>query len=241
MTHLKTYLELGYEHGVDDVLNNPNGINSSRIILGQISPMTSIVEFISNLENSSSFIRITSSNGRVMYDCNPEQLSSLNRRYVGTGFIVEYIVDGIVRDTVYLSVLGDLSGDGNMNATDLNGLTEYVKEPYDLEDEYLLSILIRNNGTVSATDLNIITEAIIEDSDLDGYFYVKPTVDDEAEGQLSRNNESRIIEESSCEIVINEKETNNFEVINDSYILDDVTNDNESLTSQFPKKVLIIS
>lgn len=99
--------------------------------------------------------------------------------YVGTGAKVELILGGEAIDTVYLSVLGDVSGDGLVRSADAADISTYIASSSALErfalDEFKLAALIINNGSITQRDAATINQAIAMIVDLQDYFYHEET------------------------------------------------------------------
>ncbi len=161
----RAYAELGWKHGEDDA-------NSERVVLGQILPETLVNDFLANIDASQiNNIKITAADGTVLYDCG----SLLDEfAYVGTGAKVELMLGGEAIDTLYLSILGDVNGDGEVTTVDASDMNTFVASSqfpnFDL-DEYLLAALIANNGSVSALDAANVNAVIAGNLLIDMFFY----------------------------------------------------------------------
>ena len=71
------------------------------------------------------------------------------------------MVDGECSEIIYLSVLGDMDGDGLINGSDIADISKYIRGKNgavitDLEVEYRLAGFLNNNGMFSAQDITII-------------------------------------------------------------------------------------
>ncbi|MDE5896555.1 MAG: dockerin type I repeat-containing protein, partial [Clostridia bacterium] len=167
------YGEAGYEHGVDDK-------EWERIVLGQILPNTSVAEFVKNIKNPGK-LRLYNSQQVLIYDCGKiaEGFESLaengNVMPVGTGWYVVYGSDVEYADVVYLSVLGDVNGDGIINAGDTSVVNAVIMNLAQLSSlEYRLAAYVSNSGRVSAADASAINAVIIGLTTIGDYFTYIP-------------------------------------------------------------------
>ena len=159
----KTYKEGGLVHGIND-----SEVNGGKAILGNISPNTSVKVFIENLGFDKNNIQLFAgnklvydkTNGYILNDNNYDNGAELA---VGTGWYINYTaVNGEV-ETIYLSVLGDITGDGKVNSADVNYLRQVVNNNSfeSLSEEQKLSALIVNKGKEpTSTDVQILWEAV---------------------------------------------------------------------------------
>ncbi|MCI9009557.1 MAG: hypothetical protein HFE27_00005 [Clostridia bacterium] len=166
----RAYDELGWTHGEDDA-------TFERVVLGQILPKTTVTDFLANIDSTQiNNVKIYDKDGNVLYDCGTE--INMNA-YVGTGAKVELILGGEAIDTVYLSVLGDVSGDGLVRSADAADISTYIASSSALErfalDEFKLAALIINNGSITQRDAATINQAIAMIVDLQDYFYHEET------------------------------------------------------------------
>ncbi len=159
----KTYKEGGLVHGIND-----SEVNGGKAILGNISPNTSVKVFIENLGFDTNNIQLFAgnklvydkTNGYILNDNNYDNGAELA---VGTGWYINYTaVNGEV-ETIYLSVLGDITGDGKVNSADVNYLRQIVNNNSfeSLSAEQKLATLIVNKGKEpTSTDVQILWEAV---------------------------------------------------------------------------------
>lgn len=162
----RTYKEVNKKHGVDD-------LDFDRIVIGQIADKTSINAFLENFETGyHSSIKLYNANGELVYDCGSaagsytsDDLSDYAKA-IGTSWKLEYVVDGNVEETIYLSVLGDLNGDGIANAVDISSIGNVIQKSETALNDfnnnvekrlacYISNNLVNNNGTAVITAAEI--------------------------------------------------------------------------------------
>ena len=164
-----------YIHRVDDQnLNLVNGI--SRHILGNIPINTSIETFLQNLYSDRNLIKIYAKESDItpIYDGLSGTRSNLSQT-LATGFKVELYEsseDTTVLDTIYLSVLGDINGDGMINASDVSYLRQVANDSTLLESmplERQLACMINNKGGITEVDSEILRNYIGKEIDLEKF------------------------------------------------------------------------
>ena len=162
------YETKGLVHGENDSnVNEKEGV--SRYILGNIKPNTAVNSFVNNLVYDKTQIQIYNSNRTLIYDkgvaASGIQEELLNNRYelaVGTGWYIEYNVGGNV-ETIYLSVLGDVNGDGRISASDVSYLRQIANDSTLYESlslEKKLASMVINKGSVTSADAEIVRNII---------------------------------------------------------------------------------
>jgi len=162
--------ESGYDYQTIDKNNirqNYGEINNKhsasvdgRNVLGKISPNTKLSTFVSNLENSKNSIKVYDSKGNPIYDKGVEIVAN---QIIGTGYRVELYNGATAVDKVYLSVLGDVNGDGRITASDVMYLRQIASDSElynNLNIETKLASLIINKGKVTSADSEIILNVI---------------------------------------------------------------------------------
>ena len=200
-----------YIHRVDDQnLNLVNGI--SRHILGNIPINTSIETFLQNLYSDRNLIKIYAKESDItpIYDGLSGTRSNLSQT-LATGFKVELYdssEDATLLDTIYLSVLGDINGDGMINASDVSYLRQVASDSTLLESmplEKRLAGMINNKGGITEVDSEILRNYIGKEIDLDkfmesetestntGYIYLT----------LDRDNMLRKVSETKTNVIGN--------------------------------------
>ena len=162
------YETKGLVHGENDSnVNEKEGV--ARYILGNIKPNTAVNSFVNNLVYDKTQIQIYNSNRTLIYDkgvaASGIQEELLNNRYelaVGTGWYIEYNVGGNV-ETIYLSVLGDINGDGRISASDVSYLRQIANDSTLYESlslEKKLASMVINKGSVTSADAEIVRNII---------------------------------------------------------------------------------
>lgn len=169
----------------DKVPTGPDG--KKRYVLGYIKPETKLSDFVSNLKNEMSLLKIYDQKDALIFDGTkgggvttvPE---SAGKKIVTTGFKVEAYKkvkqdDGTEKlelyDTVWISVLGDVTCDGIINTLDITIINRIARGELKLSDlnhEQQLAAMIDNKGNVTSTDGKILFNVIGGITNLDSYF-----------------------------------------------------------------------
>lgn len=82
--------------------------------------------------------------------------------YVGTGMYVKLIIDGEVVDSKQIVVLGDTSGDGEVNIIDATTIISHILEIRKLNNAYLLAADSNKDSDVNIIDATRIVSHILE-------------------------------------------------------------------------------
>ncbi len=137
-------------------------------IIGNIAPKTKVSEFKTKLASQLGvdirLIAIYQVNGAVASDND----------YIGTGYYINY--NGNTADKIYLSVLGDLTGDGVVNTADITYLNRIVNGNVELatgniKDKLtILSASIQNKGNITTADSETLWNYIGGNADMTKYF-----------------------------------------------------------------------
>ena len=146
--------------------------SSAKIFITNIHSSTTLSKFLTYLaENQRSLIQIYDANGGLI------TRSRYDSVYLGTGFRIQLRDnDGNILDSVYVSIRGDLNGDGVLNTTDLTKLRSYLSSGGSIGKkstiEYLFKYAadINSDNVVNSTDMN----------KLQLHFYGSPSNDIEA-------------------------------------------------------------
>ncbi len=164
-----------YMHKLNDEnLNIVNGV--SKYVLGNIPVNTSIEVFLNNLQSDRSLIKIYAKESDItpIYDGLTGTRSDLSQT-LATGFKVELYEssdDATILDTIYLSVLGDINGDGMINASDVAYLRQVANDITLLESmslERQLACMINNKGGITEVDSEILRNYIGKEIDIDKF------------------------------------------------------------------------
>ncbi|HRF36734.1 MAG TPA: hypothetical protein PLZ09_05495, partial [Clostridia bacterium] len=140
----------------------------NKAIIGNIAPQTKASEFktklVAQLGVDISLIAIYQANGTVANDSD----------YIGTGCYINY--NGNTADKIYLSVLGDLTGDGIVNTMDVTCLNRIINgniklNTIDIKDKLtMLSAIIQNKGNLTTADSETLWNYIGGNADMTKYF-----------------------------------------------------------------------
>ncbi len=161
-----SYKDKGLIHGDND--SNVNVVDGkANYYMGNISPNTSVNEFISNLVYDKTQIQIYNSRDTIIYDkgnasVNADLLDNGKELAVGTGWYIEYSKDGET-ERITLSVLGDVNGDGRISASDVTYLRQIANDSTLYESlslEKKLASMVINKGKVTSADAEIVRNAI---------------------------------------------------------------------------------
>ena len=167
----KTYKQGGLVHGIND-----GGVNGGKLVLGNVKPNTSVKSFIQILGFEQSKITIKDSKGKEIFkDGTPVDASNFDNGKelaVGTGWSVEYQNNGNT-ETIYISVLGDVNGDGRISASDCAYLRQIASDNalYEsLSVEKKLASMVINKGNVTSADAEIVKNVINKMFGIDIFF-----------------------------------------------------------------------
>ena len=101
----------------------------------------------------------------TIYNNRETQITDDNA-VVGTGWYYE--INGSGR--TYISVLGDLNGDGRLSASDIMYLNNLVTNGYTaIEDYVILAALILNTGSITKADSVVLTTILDNNYKLNNY------------------------------------------------------------------------
>ncbi len=164
------YLDNGYRktYTENDKLHGYNDSELGRYVLGNIKPNTSVNEFVNNLAPlgiDKNNLQLSDSKGKTIYQ-NGAVDSGINSAIadngkelaIGTGWYIQ--ANG---ETIYLSVLGDVNGDGRISASDVSYLREIASDNalYEsLSVEKKLASMVINKGEITTADAEIVRNVI---------------------------------------------------------------------------------
>jgi len=164
------YLDNGYRktYTENDKLHGYNDSELERYVLGNIKPSTSVNEFVNNLAAlgiDKNNMQLLDSKGKTIYkngavDSNISSGIADNGKEmaIGTGWYIQ--ANG---ETIYLSVLGDVNGDGRISASDVSYLREIASDNalYEsLSMEKKLASMVINKGEITTADAEIVRNVI---------------------------------------------------------------------------------
>ena len=137
-------------------------------IIGNIAPNTKASEFKTKLASQLgvdiSTIAVYKANRAIANDDD----------YIGTGYYINY--NGNTADKIYLSVLGDLTGDGIVNTMDVTCLNRIISgnvklNTNEIKDKLtMLSAIIQNKGNLTTADSETLLNYIGGNADMTKYF-----------------------------------------------------------------------
>lgn len=172
----RAYIEFGYVHGVDDK------DWTCHIVLGNVGVKTTINGFLANIKPTlHPFLKLYNNQNELFYDRGnpgadyPEGDFDNTLKTVGTGWRLELCSGENVVDTVYISVLGDLSGDGVLSGNDTGSIAQFIKGNITFDGiEYYLAAYLANSGALSANDTGALMSLINEKTTMDQYINYVP-------------------------------------------------------------------
>ena len=173
--NIRQFYGNSYMHKLNDAnLNIVNGV--SKYVLGNIPVNTSIEVFLNNLQSDRNLIKIYAKESDItpIYDGLLGTRSDLSQT-LATGFKVELYEsseDATLLDTIYLSVLGDINGDGMINSSDVSYLRQVANDSTLLESmplERQLACMINNKGGITEVDSEILRNYIGKEIDLEKF------------------------------------------------------------------------
>ena len=141
---------------------------ANNAIIGNIAPKTKASDLKTSLASQLgvdiSAIEIYKANGAVAGDND----------YIGTGFYINY--NGNTANKIYLTVLGDLTGDGVVNTADITYLNRIINGNIELATDNIkdkLTILtasIQNKGNLTTADSETLLNYIGGNADMTKYY-----------------------------------------------------------------------
>lgn len=185
LQYRRAYGEINWKHGVDD-------LTLDTVILGQVKPLTSVNEFIVNIEPTQlSMLKIYAQNEdkdgyNLIYNCGQPGDGFTSSDFddkmghpVGTGWYVTYGADDATADKVYISVLGDVDGNGAIDAPDVSDINAYIMDRKAF-DTVLLRVTARvvNDGQISSADASTLNAIIMDRVSIEDFYFKPSTVTD---------------------------------------------------------------
>ncbi len=170
-TYRRTYGEKGMVHGVDD-------LDFERFILGQIEPMTTINMFLGQIkDNLLSLVKIYTDVGNLVYDrgnltADYAENADSPLYAVATGWRIDFGAGDTPTETIYLSILGDVDGNGLIDSADNTRMNQHISERVPFATaEFRLAAYVSNVGSIGATDNTEISKIIKEKSFVTDYYW----------------------------------------------------------------------
>lgn len=178
-SYRRAYAEMKWTHGIDDK-------NFEKIVLGNIAPKTTVNAFLKNISTSQhSMIRIYNNKGKLVYNCgaagedfDAENFDKWNKLRVSTSWYVQYGgTEENPLDTVYISVLGDISCNGLIDSSDASRINTHAAKLRLLEEleVRLAAYVVNNRGTITTSDSSKINLIIMSKDNIENYFYKPET------------------------------------------------------------------
>ncbi len=176
----QNYKENNLTHAVNDYEKSMI-VNNGKLILGNIGVNTSINTLIGNINFSRNHIKIYNNKNQLVYDkgnsvagINTSSYDNGREFAVGTGWKIETYTDsGVIIETIYLSVLGDVNGDGRISASDCAYLRQIASDNalYEsLSVEKKLASMVINKGSVTSADAEIVRNVVDKLLTMDLFF-----------------------------------------------------------------------
>ena len=176
----QNYKENNLTHAVNDY-EKSMVVNNGKLILGNIETNTSINTLIGNINFSRNHIKIYNNKNQLVYDkgnsvagINTSSYDNGREFAVGTGWKIETYTDsGVIIETIYLSVLGDVNGDGRISASDVAYLRQIASDNalYEsLSVEKKLASMVINKGSVTSADAEIVRNVVDKLITMDLFF-----------------------------------------------------------------------
>ncbi|MDE6058713.1 MAG: cadherin-like beta sandwich domain-containing protein [Clostridia bacterium] len=164
----RTYEELDWTHGIDDV-------NLERYVLGEIVAGTTLTALTNDFLKVDQ-ICVYTADGTLIFDgANGGIVSGHADDLVCTSWKVVY-GSGATADIIYVSVLGDVNGDGEITAKDSSDIsTHIIKDTIRAFDflEVQLAAYLSNEGAILAKDASNVSAIVIrEDRTINEYLRV---------------------------------------------------------------------
>ena len=135
-----------YKIGNEDIKNYEEGDK----YISRVEKETTKQAFISNLDTNGT-IRVIKEDGSELGE----------NELVGTGMTLEVTKDE-EKIELKIAVMGDLSGEGKVTATDLSTLNQTILRLVTLENEYKIAADLDENDNLTATDLSTLNQMVLK-------------------------------------------------------------------------------
>ena len=178
------YFEDGYRKNYkDNNINHGNDYNmlekfgTTNAVLGNIMPNTSINTLINAINFDGSEVAIYDNKGKLVFNkgtaASGVDINNNIVNAVGTGWRLETYSDNNNKiETVYLSVFGDVNGDGRITASDVAYLRQLASDAalFDsLSMHKKIAVAITNKGGITRLDAEILRFVIDKIVSLEDY------------------------------------------------------------------------
>ena len=130
-------------------------VDQEQAIVSGVHDETSVEDFKSNFTNDASLIKVYNKDGQEITTGN-----------VGTGMTVKLIIEGTVQDELQICVLGDVSGDGVIDITDILYVRAHIIGTYQLSNVEEIAAELNKDEVVDITDILYIRAHIIGTYDI---------------------------------------------------------------------------
>ncbi len=210
--YLQSNKKISYSN--QNIYHKINDNSFDKCVLGNIKAHTQLSEFLDNFRNDSNLIKIYNQYGTLFYN-GIEKRGNVtydeSNILICTGYKVELYsnsTDTTPFDTIYLSVLGDINGDGRINASDVSYLRQVANDSTLLESmplERQLACMINNKGGVTEVDSEILRNYIGKEIDIDKFMESETASTSDAYTYLTldRDNMLRKTSESKTNVIGN--------------------------------------
>ena len=127
-----------------------------RTVIANVEAGTTVEEFLNNFtEVQRAYIRVNNGTKQIA-------ASAYSSTYIGTGMRIVYVnAFGTTIDAAYVSVRGDLDGDGLITVSDLSKLMNHVSSANGtLKNEFYLAADINRDGNVDISDYTPLSDYV---------------------------------------------------------------------------------
>ncbi len=125
-------------------------VDRSAGLLKDISIKTSVTELKSNLSNNPDDIKVYDKNG-----------TQYNGELVASGMVVKLVIDGTVKDSLTISILADISGDGKIDIDDILYIRADILNTYNFSSYEKEAADVNKDGEIDIDDILYIRAHIL--------------------------------------------------------------------------------
>ncbi|MDE6584173.1 MAG: dockerin type I repeat-containing protein, partial [Anaeroplasmataceae bacterium] len=125
---------------------------SGKTLLTNVKSGTTISDFLNNfIEAQRDYIKVYNGTKKV-------SASKYGKTLVGTGMKIVFTNEfGSTIDTVYVSILGDVNGDGNININDSSAIMTGINKN-SLIEEFYFAADVNKDGTIDINDISLVNQ-----------------------------------------------------------------------------------